>query len=83
MRVYYSVELIEFITKPMGNAIPAGPVINTSRSGAQNVSRKQINPHAHTATERNSKERKEKREEGRMGECERDSERRTKEKREN
>lgn len=28
MHVYYSIQLIEFITKPMGNAIPAGPVIN-------------------------------------------------------
>jgi len=56
--LYYSEQLIEFITTPMGNAIPAGPVINSVSVWCAKRLRKQINPHANDAKER-KKERKE------------------------
>lgn len=57
MRVYYSVQLIEFITEPMGNAIPAGPVINSvSVWCAKCLGNKQI--HTQTTRERSTLRRK-------------------------
>lgn len=69
--LYYSEQLIEFITTPMGNAIPAGPVINSVSVWCAKRLRKQINPHANDEKEtrqrkKGRKERMNKRERERL-----------------